>query len=97
MGILTFSAHVRKLGPTLLTGNRLVAGICLKGVTHLIRLVMERGFVGLEWGLEGLVPNRLCGNCHAVIIRSPKIETNDINIQESNAILALGVGYQAIA
>jgi hypothetical protein len=57
MGILTRSAHVGRLGPNLVTGDKLVAGICAKGVTCLTRLVMERGFVGLDWGLEGLVPN----------------------------------------
>jgi hypothetical protein len=53
MGILSWSAKVGGLGPNLVTGNRLVAGICVKGVTHLTRLLVERGFVGLEWGLEG--------------------------------------------
>jgi hypothetical protein len=61
MRILTQSAHVGRLGPNLVTGNRLVAGICVKGVTHLTPLVMERGFVGLERGLEGLVPNIFLG------------------------------------
>jgi hypothetical protein len=61
MGILTQSTHVGRLGPNPVTGNRLVVGIYVKGVTHLTRLVMGRGFVGLEWGLEGLVRNPLLG------------------------------------
>ncbi len=61
MGFLTWSADIGRLDPNLVTGIRLVAGICVKGVTCLTRLVMERGFVGLEWGTEGLVPNTLLG------------------------------------
>jgi hypothetical protein len=53
MGILTWSAHVGRLGPNLVTGNKLVAGNCVKGVTHLTRLFTEKGFMGLEWELEG--------------------------------------------
>jgi hypothetical protein len=49
MGILTWYAHVGRLGPNLVTGNRLLTGICVRGGTRLTRLVMERGSVGLEW------------------------------------------------
>ncbi len=63
VAILTQFTHVRRLVLNLVTGKRLVAGICIKGVTRLTRLVMERGFMGLEWGLEGLVPN----NCVMVL------------------------------
>jgi hypothetical protein len=53
MGILTWSAHdLERLGHNLVTGNRLVADNCVKRVTSLTRLVMERGFMGLEWGLD---------------------------------------------
>ncbi len=70
IGNLTWSAQVRRLGPNIMTGNRLVAGICVKGVTRLTRLVMERGFVGLEWGPEGLVPNIDIGvQCHILNVK----------------------------
>jgi hypothetical protein len=68
MEILTQSAHVGRLGPKLVIGNRLVAGICVKGVTRLTRLAMERGFVGLEWGLEGLVPNSSVAECRLFLL-----------------------------
>jgi hypothetical protein len=62
MGIFTWSAHVRALGLSIVPGIRLVSGGGDSDVTGLTRSVMEKLFVGQNWGLSGrLVPNTLLG------------------------------------